>query len=31
MDTLDTYRQCIEKVLHDYAQLSYAYGEVEEK
>ena len=29
MDTLDTYRQCIEKVLHDYAQLSYAYGEVE--
>jgi len=29
MDTLDTYRQCIEKVLRDYAQLPYAYGEVE--
>jgi XisI protein len=29
MDTLDTYRQCIEKVLCDYAQLPYAYGEVE--
>ena len=28
MDTLDTYRQCIEKVLCDYAQLPYAYGEV---
>ena len=31
MDTLDTYRQCIEKVLCDYAQLPYAYGEVERK
>ena len=31
MDTLDTYRQCIEKVLRDYAQLPYAYGEVREK
>jgi hypothetical protein len=29
MDTLGTYRQCIENVLHDYAQLPYAYGEVE--
>ena len=29
MDTLDTYRQCIEQVLYDYAQLPYAYGEVE--
>jgi XisI protein len=26
---LDTYRQSIEKVLCDYAQLPYAYGEVE--
>ena len=32
MDTIvDTYRQCIEKVLCDYAQLPYAYGEVERK
>ena len=29
MDTLDTYRQCIEKVLRDYAQLPYAHDEVE--
>jgi hypothetical protein len=29
MDTLDTYWQCIEKVLRDYAQLPYAYGEIE--
>ena len=29
MDTLDTYRQCIDKVLRDYAQLPYAYGEIE--
>lgn len=29
MDTLDTYRQAIERVLRAYAQLSYAYGEIQ--
>ncbi|MEH2378130.1 MAG: element excision factor XisI family protein [Nostoc sp.] len=29
MDTLDNYRQIIQKVLTEYAQLPYAYGELE--
>jgi XisI protein len=29
MDTLDTYRQGIEKVLRTYAQISYAHGEIQ--
>lgn len=31
MDTLDNYRQIIQKILTEYAQLTYAYGEVERK
>ncbi|MEH1851571.1 MAG: XisI protein [Nostoc sp.] len=29
MDTLDNYRKIIEKTLTEYAQLPYAYGELE--
>lgn len=29
MDKLDTYRQIIEDVLNEYAQIPYAYGDVE--
>ncbi|MGJ5631876.1 XisI protein, partial [Nostoc sp. CALU 1950] len=29
MDTLDNYRQIIQKILDEYAQLPYAYGELE--
>ncbi|MFN6484420.1 MULTISPECIES: XisI protein [unclassified Nostoc] len=29
MDTLDNYRQIIEKILTEYAQLPYAHGELE--
>ncbi|MEH1790851.1 MAG: XisI protein [Nostoc sp.] len=29
MDTLDNYRKIIEKILNEYAQLPYAYGELE--
>jgi hypothetical protein len=29
MDTLETYRQIIEKVLNEYAQLQYAYGDIQ--
>ncbi|MEH2124186.1 XisI protein [Nostoc sp.] len=29
MDTLDNYRQIIQKILNEYAQLPYAYGELE--
>lgn len=28
MDTLDTFRQIIEKVLKEYAGIPYAYGEI---
>lgn len=31
MDTLDNYRQIIQKILTEYAQLTYAYGEVERR
>ncbi|BAZ27687.1 fdxN element excision controlling factor protein [Cylindrospermum sp. NIES-4074] len=29
MDTLDNYRQIIQKILTEYSQLPYAYGELE--
>ena len=29
MNTLDNYRQIIQKILTEYAQLPYAYGELE--
>ena len=29
MDTLDTYRQIIERVLTEYAQIPYAYGDIQ--
>jgi hypothetical protein len=29
MDTVTTYRQIIERVLTDYAQVPYAYGEIQ--
>jgi len=29
MDTLENYRQLIRKILTDYAQVPYAYGEVQ--
>ena len=29
MDTLENYRQRIQKILTDYAQVPYAYGEVQ--
>jgi hypothetical protein len=29
MDTLDNYRQIIERILMEYAQLPYAYGQLE--
>jgi len=29
MDTLDTYRQIIERILTEYAQIPYAYGEIQ--
>ncbi len=29
MDKLDSYRQIIEKILSEYAKLSYAYGDVQ--
>jgi hypothetical protein len=29
MDTLDTYRQLIEKILTEYARIPYAYGEIQ--
>lgn len=29
MDTLENYRQIIQKVLSEYAQLPYAYGQLE--
>jgi len=29
MDTLGNYRQTIQKILKEYAQLPYAYGELE--
>ncbi len=29
MDTLETYRQGIAKVLHAYAQIPYAHGEIQ--
>lgn len=31
MGKLDTYRQIIEQILDEYAQIPYAYGEVESK
>ncbi len=31
MDTLKDYQQIIERVLTDYAQIPYAYGEIETK
>jgi hypothetical protein len=29
MDTVETYRQIIERVLNAYAQIPYAYGEIQ--
>lgn len=29
MDTLETYRQVIEKIFNEYAQIPYAYGDVQ--
>ncbi|MBM3235401.1 XisI protein [Candidatus Poribacteria bacterium] len=29
MDTLDTYRRIIERVLTEYAQIPYAYGDIQ--
>ena len=29
MDTLDKYRQIIRKIITEYAQIAYAYGEIE--
>jgi hypothetical protein len=29
MDTLDNYRQIIQKILTEYSQLPYAYSELE--
>jgi len=29
MDTLDTYRQTIERILTEYAQIPYAYGDIQ--
>jgi len=29
MDTLETYRQIIQKVLNEYAQIKYAYGDIQ--
>jgi hypothetical protein len=29
MDTLDNYRQIIERVLTEYAQIPYAYGDIQ--
>ncbi|WP_341527851.1 XisI protein [Nostoc sp. UHCC 0302] len=29
MDTLDNYRQIIQKILSEYSQLPYAYGQLE--
>ena len=29
MDTLDTYRQIIERILSEYARIPYAYGDIQ--
>ena len=29
MDTLDTYRQLIQKILTEYAQIPYAHGDIQ--
>jgi hypothetical protein len=29
MDTIETYRQTIERILTEYAQISYAYGDIQ--
>ncbi len=29
MDTIETYRQIIEKILGEYSQFDYAYGDIE--
>ncbi len=31
MDTLENYRQIVERVLDEYAQIPYAYGEIEKQ
>ncbi len=29
MDTIETYRQTIERILTEYAQISYAHGDIQ--